>query len=277
METAGHNLEVENLASPICFETKRIKKWSAKLVALGFFLVAFAISALLVSCCFVIGPFPLPFALLVVGTTLMLLFFAFVFRRRVLPGLQFCVIFRSECLQLGRAFSKQLFQYDEIDRIHATPDAGIRVGCGKSTATVFLDGRGKQDCVTLLRDYCPNAYFVDERGREHFPIAPTCPERTLAGVEHHHRARAWGYVILSCGIAWCVLRLWVLGWNLLIFGVLALLLVCACLGVAWRSWRIAKLARRKRIEASATRSLAGDADNFGISNDNRDSIADPPQ
>jgi hypothetical protein len=275
MRTDTPDSESDNTPLPICFETNRLKKWGTKLAALCFFVLTLSILGCLGVCCFVVAPFALPLAMLVVCTAALLFFFAAYYHRRILPGLQFCVIFRRDHLQLGRAFAKQLLQYDEIDRIHATPNAGVRVGCGKKTAIVFLDWKEEPDCVTLLRQRCPNAYFVDEWGCEHLPIAPTCPETTLAGVEQHHRALAWGYVLLSCSFAWCVLRLWVLGWDLLVFGALALVCICACPGAAWRSWQIARLARRNRIEASASGGVASKADNCDVSNDNRDFIANP--
>lgn len=265
METDTRVQEIECVPPSICFETNTIRRWGAKLVALFFILFAVAISGCLCLCCFAVGQFALPFIILVGATAVALLFFAVYYHRRILPGLRFCVIFHRDHLQVGRVFARQFFLYEEIDRIHASRDASLHVGCGKTTAAVVLTGQGMQDCITLLRQWCPNAYFVDEAGRGYLPVAPTCPERTLRGVEHHHARQAWVFVILALSSVITVLRLWVFGWNVLIFGLLAGLCVCMCLTFALRSWQLARFARRKWIEAPTSEALADNDGRFDAS------------
>ena len=237
----------------VCFETWRFKRTAAKLGALLLIPAALLLISVVLYCSWIAVALPLQFAvpfIAIMGAVVLCI--ATYCYQRVLLGLRFCVIFHRDYLQVGRGLVRRIFAYEEVDRVQAEREAGLRIGSGRNTTTVSLDSEEKADCIAVLRQCCPNALFVDEMGREHLPVSPTCPERTLTGIEHHHRRKAWLNALAGCGAAYCAFHFGLKGRNVLIFGLFIGLCICLCLHAAWRWWLIARAIRRKRIGLSAS-------------------------
>jgi hypothetical protein len=249
METAGLKIAEHEPSASTCFETRQTKKIAAKLNALIFVLIGTLVSGLLICTCFACGPFIVPILMIVGFVAVIVITLAVYFRQRILPGLRFCMIFHQDFLQVGRLLAKRSFHYESVDRIQASREEGVRIGCGSKTAAIFLDGYKKEECISLLRQRCPNAYFVDELGQHYLPVSPTRPEVTLAGIEYHHRRLAWVTVLSVCVVAYAALRMWLLGWNVIATALTAFASLFVCLGfwVAWRSWQIARVVRQERL------------------------------
>ena len=184
----------------VCFETWRFKRTAAKLGALLLIPAALLLISVVLYCSWIAVALPLQFAvpfIAIMGAVVLCI--ATYCYQRVLLGLRFCVIFHRDYLQVGRGLVRRIFAYEEVDRVQAEREAGLRIGSGRNTTTVSLDSEEKADCIAVLRQCCPNALFVDEMGREHLPVSPTCPERTLTGIEHHHRRKAWLNALAGCG------------------------------------------------------------------------------
>lgn len=133
--------------------------------------------------------------------------------RWAVSRLRFCLIFYSDYLQVGRGLAKLVFPYDSVEIISLplTVDEGtfVRVKCGIKSAKVHLSTQEVLECLSLLREYCVNAIFIDSKGREHPPENPSDYDRPLRVLERIYKRRLPFCIVLGLWFAGvCLASVW---------------------------------------------------------------------
>ncbi len=260
----------------IVFETKRTTRFFDKALALVLGLGACSLALLVPTAvsamAFFVGcPLPISVTLgFALGAYLMWLTWQIVAER-----LRFCLVFHPSFLQVGRGLVRSDYPYDGIEEV-ALPTQfdeayGIGVRSGKMMASVYLTPDDSIRCFDLLKHTCRYAVFVDDQGKEHFPVSTDRPERAIRNRERFHRRICIGTILALPGLLINNLSTvtLILGWyrgeivmrnsevvRECVVGTLYLACTLAFIAGACLSFSKARRARRERFAIAAERMTA---------------------